>query len=155
MNTNRNNRIKFLTTLSIIICLSLPFKAFADFIVVTTKDNKVSKVNIYDIEKILIEKSTSYIKPFSKSAKNNIQLFPNPCHDNLNIQTLENETMLSLKIFNILGDMIFEFKRDDLPATNRYVWDLTGNNGARVQAGLYFIQLTTIHNTYYDKIIMQ
>lgn len=155
MNDFRINKVLFITVLLFCLFSVVSSIAVDDLIVITKNDNNVVKIKLKEINKMLIEKSTSDIKSEFDYPSMKLMIFPNPCQENVNVKLLADEYILTLKVFNILGEIVFDLKSTGLLLDNKYVWNLTGNDGERVRTGLYFIQLTTIHNTYCDKIIIQ
>ena len=72
------------------------------------------------------------------------QNYPNPFSSSTTIPyTLPEQTDISVRIYNVLGQLVKEFKEGAQPAGGRgIVWDGKNMAGVKVSPGVYFYQLT-------------
>lgn len=68
----------------------------------------------------------------------NLNIFPNPANEILNIKVTPNVTNAKIKIFNILGVLVFEQDYDNL--------NFISINISNLQKGVYFLNFQTIKN---------
>lgn len=71
------------------------------------------------------------------------QNFPNPFNPTTSIQfDLPRRSMVSLTIFNLLGQQVRELIHDEYPAGSHIVtWDGLSSGGQRISSGVYFYRL--------------
>jgi len=73
------------------------------------------------------------------------QNFPNPFNPTTEIQfALPDNAQVSLKIYNIAGELVKTLVNEELSAGNyTYRWNGTNENSKKVSAGMYFYQIST------------
>lgn len=71
------------------------------------------------------------------------QNYPNPFSSSTSISyELNKESSVSIRIFNVLGQLVREFRAGSLPAgVHGIIWDGTNDLGRKVSPGVYFYQL--------------
>jgi len=74
--------------------------------------------------------------------------YPNPANPEASIRyTLQTESHVSLKVFNILGQRVRQLIDEKKPAGFFSInWDGKNDNGLAVSSGVYVVQLTTKEN---------
>jgi hypothetical protein len=80
---------------------------------------------------------------------------PNPTSNNVNISiTLAHEGIVSLEVYDSFGNIVKKFEPMYLaPGTHNIGWNLAINNGAKIQAGVYFVKLTTKNRIITQKFL--
>ena len=90
--------------------------------------------------------------------ENNISLgvYPNPTRGLTNINfVLTNSEMVSVEIFNTSGQLVYSLRNVQMTAGEQLIqWEGTSNAGASIEAGYYFIQVTTGNHVSVQKLIM-
>lgn len=74
------------------------------------------------------------------------QVYPNPNRGNFNIKLRDNKENISLKMIDISGKVVF---------SQKYVNVSNMNVNFNFSSGIYYIELTSKNNSYYQKIIIQ
>jgi hypothetical protein len=84
------------------------------------------------------------------------QNYPNPFNPTTTIGlALPSESRVSLKIYNIMGQVVRTLKDEIMPAGyHEVVWNGTNQNGNRVSSGVYFYKLETDKFSETKKMIM-
>ena len=95
---------------------------------------------------------TGNIKPFAQLHSN----YPNPFNPVTNISFyLSHEENISLSIYNIKGQKVFDLHKGVLSAgQHRLQWNGTDNNNREVASGIYFYKLTTQNETISKKMLL-
>jgi Tol biopolymer transport system component len=83
------------------------------------------------------------------------QNYPNPFSTTTTIQyKLKNQSNISVKIYNILGQLVKEFNVGiQLTGLHGITWDGKNNFGQKVASGVYFYQLQTNNETLVKKMV--
>lgn len=84
------------------------------------------------------------------------QNYPNPFNPVTTIKyTLKYDTKVTLKIYNILGQLVKEIvDRFESKGLKKVLWDGTNNKGNQVSTGLYFYKLTAGSFTDQKKMVI-
>lgn len=87
---------------------------------------------------------TDVREAFGQTANFGSFAYPNPANTNTSIKfILEENSDVSLKIYDEMGRMVQYFDLDNLSSGNQVLnWDLKNANGARVSNGLYYYQFS-------------
>lgn len=109
------------------------------------KDSNIV-AGLFEIDTTDIEDDT--VKPYVTEL---YQAYPNPFNPATNIGfSLADESEVSLKVYNIKGQLVKSLVDDNLPqGIHNIVWQGTNNKGMRVGSGVYFYRLST---SDYDKV---
>ncbi len=113
------------------------------------------------------EQRASYLEPIS------LNISPNPMRDNLVIkyqisnnkyqmnvkdqnyvQSSKPEGLPYIRIFNTAGQLIKQFNHLTVQPFNHVIWDGSDDEGHRVAAGVYFIQLSSDDEKSMEKIVL-
>ncbi len=72
------------------------------------------------------------------------QNYPNPFNPSTTISYhLARPSDVSIKIYDIMGRVVFDFHRDDAPAgAHTFVWDGNDNDGRPLASGIYFYKMS-------------
>ncbi len=90
-----------------------------------------------------------------KTANNNLEIWPNPFNDILNIQ-LEIEVVenVTINIYNINGNKIATPVQTVCSSgTNDFQWNGMTNSGNRISRGIYFVEVIAGQKTFKERII--
>jgi len=84
------------------------------------------------------------------------QNYPNPFNPETSIPfTLNQETKVTVKIFNVLGqEMITLLDRDLVAGKHLVQWNAIDKNGVYVSSGVYFYQVETNGNKAVRKMML-
>ncbi|MBN2280793.1 MAG: T9SS type A sorting domain-containing protein [Candidatus Marinimicrobia bacterium] len=85
------------------------------------------------------------------------QNYPNPFNPTTRIEySIPNQTLVSLKIYDIHGNLIRTLENNRAKSEGRYVatWDARNDFGARVATGVYFCKLQTENNVQTLKMLL-
>ncbi|MDB9895432.1 T9SS type A sorting domain-containing protein [Flavobacteriales bacterium] len=91
------------------------------------------------------------IRMESTSQIKNLDIYPNPSRDIFNIRFVSEKIQdLSIRVINIMGELVYEEKANQFIGEYTKQIDLTDNS-----KGVYFLEITTDNNVVNRKIIIQ
>lgn len=100
---------------------------------------------------------TSSIKTVSVEEEmvSDINMYPNPASEKLNIEFTASANISEVKITNLSGNLINTFSfESSIGLKNSLVWNLNDLNGFRIPAGVYLIKITSGTEIKVKKIIV-
>lgn len=103
-----------------------------------------SNVQILHLDASTMPSSTVGIKELRE--KSNMSIYPNPTKKHVTISS-QNEVISSIKVFNILGKLNFEFKQIDSKTIIL--------NTENYSEGIYFLEIQTENGIYLSKILKE
>ena len=126
-------------------------------------------VNLRKSSSIVVSQSTTltlavglpeYVAPFLAAplTKDMTFVYPNPGPDAAGNMTfkynLQTAGDVSLKIFDVGGRLVREFKATGSAGSNTVTWDTTNRNGQRLGSGIYIYRIESGGNTLVDKLAL-
>jgi PKD repeat protein len=91
-------------------------------------------------------------------AVNSISVYPNPFNPTANIALSINENDLqqpvSVKIFNIKGQLVKTIINNEVVQTTNFVWNGKDNNGNSTSSGMYFVKMKTATSEVSKKMLL-
>jgi endoglucanase len=86
----------------------------------------------------------------------NLNLYPNPVIDNLNIEfQLADQKYISLSVYNLMGQKIKTITEGSLQAGHHVLrWDKSDDQGLMVSEGLYLVHLKTSQGSHIEKLVV-
>jgi hypothetical protein len=109
-------------------------------------------INYYDDPGVGIKES-QILNPQSQVPR--LVIHPNPFTNKMDIryQMADNSQKISLKIYDITGQLVRQFSNAEMRQSNKIIWYGNDDNGRRLPPGVYFIQLQTPEKNITEKII--
>ena len=84
-----------------------------------------------------------------------MSIYPNPSNGPTKISFVTNESDVSVKIFSISGQLVYQMKNiSDPSGTHIIYWDGNSNTGTMVETGYYFIKITAGTRTSTKKLVL-
>lgn len=85
-----------------------------------------------------------------------IGVYPNPVVENVTIRfNLSKPANATLEIFNAIGQLVYSISDVNKPAGNQYFnWNGTGNSGAGVESGIYYVKVSANNASSMEKLIL-
>jgi flagellar hook assembly protein FlgD len=92
------------------------------------------------------------------AAVNSISVYPNPFNPTANIALSINENDLlkpvSVKIFNIKGQLVRTIVNNEIMQNTTVVWNGKDNNGNSTSSGMYFVKMKTASSEVSKKMLL-
>ena len=85
-----------------------------------------------------------------------VRVYPNPTSNEAKISfTLANSQMISVKIFNAAGNMVYSLQNIYKTAGNNVInWNGNDGTGTKLQSGIYFIKLEANNKIITKKLVI-
>jgi len=91
-------------------------------------------------------------------AVNSISIYPNPFNPSTNIALSLNENDIqqpvSVKIFNIKGQLVKTIVNNEVVHTTNFVWNGKDNNNNSTSSGMYFVKMNTATSEVSKKMLL-
>ena len=89
---------------------------------------------------------------------NSISVYPNPFNPTANIALSINENDIlqpvSVKIFNIKGQLVKTIVNNEIVQNTNFVWNGKDNNGSSTSSGMYFVKMKTATSEVSKKMLL-
>jgi hypothetical protein len=109
---------------------------------------EIDAVNVIDQQWTSVAAGAQRDKSFTLS-----QNYPNPFNPTTTIRyTLDKPGLVSLSIYNIMGQKIKSFNRTETSGQHTFAWDGTMSSGADAPSGVYIYRLDTEHGSLAKKM---
>jgi hypothetical protein len=72
-----------------------------------------------------------------------VEIFPNPFHNQLYINFKQKAENIRLDVFDIFGRKVFSKNMDN---SDLFIWNGCDNEGNKLKSSIFIIQLTNTHN---------
>lgn len=93
--------------------------------------------------------------PVPGAEKFAVRSYPNPFNPAVKIEfTMPKPGHLSLKVFNVKGELVKTLINDRQEMSGNIIWDGTDDGGARVSSGVYFTEARTAGQVQVQKMMM-
>lgn len=87
-----------------------------------------------------------------------MKIYPNPFNPTtnimLNLSDKDNDSPVSLKVFNLKGQLVKTVLSNEVTSERSYSWNGKDNNGSATASGIYFVQLKTASEVSTSKILL-
>jgi hypothetical protein len=113
---------------------------------------------------VLLEQSLAYfgvegdpldVSPVPGADKFAVRNYPNPFNPTTKIEyTMPKAGHLTLKIYNVKGELVKTLIDDQIETSGSIMWDGTNDNGAKVSSGVYFYEARTAGQVQVEKMAL-
>ena len=126
-----------------------------DIGIVPENDKIFSYTGDFEITEMIIANSSSEVTVNTPTAFGLSAAYPNPFNPSVNIPfTIEKLRKISILIFDIGGHLVKTLTQNETISPGNYqrIWNGSNNLGQAISTGTYFIQISSNHEIFHQKI---